>query len=120
MKHYAAISLVNYEKQISKTFYTAARKDSAALFTKVIDNINIAKEIADSLRIMFDFNLKSVLLYGSHGEQKQYKEVMKPGKNLVKDFSSSYDFLVKLLHFFREHLYDYSICILLLQIKFFS
>jgi len=83
VKHYAAISLVNYEKQISKTFYTAARKDSAALFTKVLDNINIAKEIADSLRIMFDFNLKSVLLYGSHGEQKQYKEVMKPG-NVVK------------------------------------
>ena len=84
VKHYAAIRLVNYEKQLSKTFYTASRKDPAReLFSKVVDSINMAKEIADSLRIMFDFNLKSVLLYGSHGERKQYKEVMKPG-NVIK------------------------------------
>ena len=84
VKHYAAIRLVNYEKQLSKTFYTASRKDPAReLFSKVVDSINMAKEIADSLRIMFDFNLKSVLLYGSHGERKQYKEIMKPG-NVIK------------------------------------
>ena len=85
VKHYAAIRLVNYEKQLSKTIYTASRKTdlSGELFNKVVDSINMAKEIADSLRIMFDFNLKSVLLYGSHGERKQYKEVMKPG-NVIK------------------------------------
>ena len=60
VKHYAAIRLVNYEKQLSKTIYTASRKTdlSGELFNKVVDSINMAKEIADSLRIMFDFNLK--------------------------------------------------------------
>ena len=91
VKHYAAICLVNYEKQLSKTYYTASRKDTAReLFAKVLDSINIAKEIADSLRIMFDFNLKSVLLYGSHGEKKQYKDVMKPG-NVIKRFRPARD-----------------------------
>ena len=87
VKHYAAIRLVNYEKQLSKTIYTVTSRKtdlvSGELFNKVVDSINMAKEIADSLRIMFDFNLKSVLLYGSHGERKQYKEVMRPG-NVIK------------------------------------
>ena len=81
VRHYSAICLVNYEKQVSKTYYTANRKESSReLFSKVMTNINLAKEIADGLRVMFDFNLRSVLLYGSHGEVKQYNEVMKPGK----------------------------------------
>ena len=81
VRHYSATSLVNYEKQLSKTYYTANRKEtSRELFSNVLDSINLAKEIADGLRIIFDFNLKSILLYGSHGEMKQYQEVMKPGK----------------------------------------
>ena len=73
--------MVNYEKQISKTYYTANRKESTReLLGKVLDSINIAKEIADGLRVIFDFNLRAILLYGSHGEVKQYNEVMKPGK----------------------------------------
>jgi len=81
VRHYAATCLVNYEKQISKTYYTANRKESTReLLGKVLDSINIAKEIADGLRVIFDFNLRAILLYGSHGEVKQYNEVMKPGK----------------------------------------
>ena len=73
--------MVNYEKQISKTYYTANRKESTReLLGKVLDSINIAKEIADGLRVIFDFNLRAILLYGSHGEVKQYNEVMKPVK----------------------------------------
>merc|ERR1711953_957832 len=81
VRHYAATQLVTYEKQLSKTYYTANRKEvSRELFANVQDSINLAKEIADTLRIIFDFNLKQILLYGSHGETKQYHEVMKPGK----------------------------------------
>ena len=81
VRHYAATQLVSYEKQLSKTYYTANRKEvSRELFANVQDSINLAKEIADTLRIIFDFNLKQILLYGSHGETKQYHEVMKPGK----------------------------------------
>merc|ERR1711860_104703 len=81
VRHYAATQLVTYEKQLSKTYYTANRKEvSRELFASVQDSINLAKEIADTLRIIFDFNLKAILLYGSHGETKQYHEVMKPGK----------------------------------------
>ena len=81
VRHYAATQLVTYEKQLSKTYYTANRKEvSRELFANVQDSINLAKEIADALRIIFDFNLKAILLYGSHGETKQYNEVMKPGK----------------------------------------
>ena len=50
------------------------------MLSKVLESIDIAKEIADGLRVIFDFNLPGVLLYGSHGEVKQYNEVMKPGK----------------------------------------
>ena len=81
VRHYAAISLVNYEKQVSKTYYTANRKETAReLFVKVTDSINIAKEIADGLRVIFDFNLRGILLYGNYGEAKQYQDIMKPGK----------------------------------------
>ena len=80
VRHYAATCLVNYEKQLSKTYYTPARKEaSRELFAKVHDSISIAKEIADGLRIIFDFNLSSILLYRNHGEAKQYNEVMKAG-----------------------------------------
>ena len=47
---------------------------------KVLESIDLAKEIVDGLRVIFDFNLLGILLYGSHGEVKQYNEVMKPGK----------------------------------------
>ena len=50
------------------------------MLSKVLESIDIAKEIADGLRVIFDFNLLGILLYGSHGEVKQYNEVMKPGK----------------------------------------
>ncbi len=91
VRHYAAISLVNYEKQLSKTYYTANRKEtSRELFAKVTQNINMAKEFVDGLRVIFDFNLKSILLYGgSCGESKQYNDLMKPGKHLIKRKSSS-------------------------------
>ena len=80
VRHYAATCLVNYEKQISKSYYTANRKETAReLFTKVTDSINIAKEIADGLRTIFDFNLRAILLYGNHGEVQQYNEIMTPG-----------------------------------------
>lgn len=81
VRHYAAICLVNYEKQVTKNYYTANRKEiSRELLAKAMTNINLSKEIADGLRIIFDFNLRSILLYGSHGESKQYAEVMKPGR----------------------------------------
>merc|ERR1711997_183151 len=81
VRHYAATCLVNYEKQISKSYYTANRKETAReLLNKVLDSINIAKEIADGLRVIFDFNLRAILLYGNHGEVQQYNEVMTPGK----------------------------------------
>ena len=64
---------MNYEKQITKSYYTANRRETAReLFTKVNDSINIAKEIADGLRTIFDFNLRAILLYGNHGEVQQY------------------------------------------------
>ena len=73
VRHYAATCLVNYEKQITKSYYTANRRETAReLFTKVNDSINIAKEIADGLRTIFDFNLRAILLYGNHGEVQQY------------------------------------------------
>jgi len=81
VRNYAASALVNYEKQISKSYYTVNRKETSRdLLSKVLESIDIAKEIADGLRVIFDFNLLGILLYGSHGEVKQYNEVMKPGK----------------------------------------
>ena len=65
--------------------YIAARKEATRdLFNNVLDSINIAKEIADGLRVIFDFNLSTILLYRNHGEAKQYNEVMKPGRVLQK------------------------------------
>merc|ERR1719203_2600163 len=81
VRNYAASALVNYEKSIAKSYYTVNRKETSRdLLSKVLESIDIAKEIADGLRVIFDFNLPGVLLYGSHGEVKQYNEVMKPGK----------------------------------------
>jgi hypothetical protein len=75
---------------VSKTIYTSTRKESTReLFNKALDNINIAKEIADGLRVIFDFNLRSVLLYGSHGEAGQYADVMKPGNVLKRPVSNT-------------------------------
>ena len=80
VRHYSAINLVNFEKQLSKTYYTVSRKETARdLLAKVTENIHIAKEVADGIRIIFDFTLRPILLYGSHGEAKQYNECMKPG-----------------------------------------
>ena len=64
----------------SKSTWSIKFFNSRDLLSKVLESIDIAKEIADGLRVIFDFNLPGVLLYGSHGEVKQYNEVMKPGK----------------------------------------
>lgn len=78
VRHYAASRLVLYEKQLSKTYYTAYRKESSReLYQKALDAINIAKEVAEGLRIAFDFNLANCLLYGHHGEGQQFEKAMK-------------------------------------------
>jgi len=50
-----------------------------------MENISIAKEIADGLRVIFDFNLRNILLYGNHGEVQQYKELIKPGRKIPRN-----------------------------------
>lgn len=77
VRHYAAARMVSYEKQRSKTFYTSNRREEDKLyFDKAIDSVNIAKEVAEGVRILLDFNLDKILLYGDSGEQEQYKRIM--------------------------------------------
>ena len=73
VRHYAAARMVSYEKQRSKVFYTSNRREEDKLcYEKALDSINIAKEVAEGVRILLDFNLERLLFYEETGEEEQY------------------------------------------------
>ena len=78
VRHYANAQLLAYEKQRSKTFYTAYRKENKQYFDKALDSISLAKEVAEGLRIMIDFYLEKHLLYES--ERSQFEAARKKAK----------------------------------------
>lgn len=63
---------------------------------KFANNLNICKEVADGLRIYFDFTLKDFLLYAP--EQTQYDEIF------TEDFLSSYKHISMDRPYFLDHL----------------
>ncbi len=83
VRSYAKTCVVQCEKQLARggLFYKKDLKDD--MLAKVTDSVNIAKEVADGLRVTFDFSLKTSLLYRKQGEADQHASLMRNGHSAV-------------------------------------
>jgi len=79
VRNYAISKLANLEKQIQKhNQYRQPDKDETELYEEVAISLNVAKEVAEGVRVILDFHIGNILLYPEEADQFESSRKIRP------------------------------------------